>query len=136
MSSLQPPLVGPRGPNGSPADLDGLLQAFFRAQMPEPWPVPKPPAMPSVPTGGALRQRGSLFRSRLALAASILILLIGQFFVSGMFLSYSRFAAAGDRGKTEATHRRLRSAKPAPGFQKPEAVHPPGEKGMLISGRR
>ena len=136
MSSLQPPLVGPREPDHSPANLDGLIHRFFRAQMPEPWPVLKPPATPSVPTESALLRRRSLFRSRLTLAASLLILLIGQFLVSGMLPSSSRFATAGDRGKTEATHRKLRSPKPASDLKKTEATPTPLDKGMLISERR
>jgi hypothetical protein len=136
MSSLQPPLVGPRQPDRSPTDLDGLIHRFFRTQMPEPWPVLKPPAMPAVLTEAALFRRRSLFRSRLTLAASLVILLFGQFFVSSRLPSYSRFATVGDSGKTEATHRKLRSPKPDTDLKKTKAIHPAGEKGMLISERR
>ena len=136
MSSLQRPLVGLRELDCSPTDLDGLIHGFFRAQMPEPWPVLKPPATPPVPPASRLLRRRSLFRSRLALAASLLILLIGQVFVAGMFPSYSRFASISDRGKTEATHRKVRIPKPASGFKKTEATHQATEKGMLISERR
>jgi hypothetical protein len=136
MSSLHRPLIGPRELDHAPTDLDGLIDRFFRAEMPEPWPVWKPPATLPVPMGGGLLRRRSLFRSRLALAASLLILLIGQVFVAGMFPSYSRFAAVSERGKTEATHRKVRIPKPASDFKKTEETHPASEKGMLISERR
>ena len=47
----------------------------------------------------------ALVRSRIALAASLLILLISQFFVSGMFSGSTHFATNGDPGRTEATNR-------------------------------
>jgi hypothetical protein len=136
MSSLQRPLAGPRELDHSLTDLDGLIHGFFRAQMPDPWPALKPPAMSSIPTENNLFRRRSLFRSRLVLAASLLMLLLGQVFVSGLFPSYNHFAAVGDRGKIEATHRKLHSPKPPAGFNKAGKTHPPGEKGMLISERR
>lgn len=136
MSSLQPPLVGPREPDRSPADFDGLIHGFFRAQMPDPWPVLRAPATPAVPSEGARLRRRSLFRSRVALAASLLILLAGQFCVSGMFPGYTRFATVGERGKTEATYRKLRSPKPAASSKKAEASYPPHGQGILISERR
>ena len=74
MKSLQKPVESPNERERSASDLDGLLRDFFRAQMPEPWPVLKPPATLSLPGGGAAARRPSLFRSRFALAASLLIL--------------------------------------------------------------
>jgi hypothetical protein len=72
----------------------------------------------------------------LALAASLLILLIGQAFVAGMFPSYSRLAAVSERGKTEATHRKVHIPRPASDLNKSKQTHPPSDKGMLISERR
>ena len=64
MSSVQPTSAGPREGGHLPDDLDGLLRTFFRAEMPEPWPVLKPPA----PAVGSSTPRRRLFaRSRLAL---------------------------------------------------------------------
>lgn len=68
-----------------PDDIDGLLRAFFRAELPDPWPVLKSPAADENPV--AVRKTGrtwSMMRSRLALAASIGLLLIGCWFLSGL----------------------------------------------------
>jgi hypothetical protein len=70
-------------PSGSPVDkIDPLLRAFFRAEIPDPWPAA--PATPE-PTPHVVRRRGSLWRSRLALAASVARLVIGQWFLAGAF---------------------------------------------------
>jgi hypothetical protein len=89
----------------APNELDGLLRAFFRAQVPEPWPELKPPATLSLRGERAAPRRPSLFRSRFILAASLLILLLGQLFVSKMFSGYTRVATDSNRGKIEATNR-------------------------------
>jgi hypothetical protein len=60
-----------------PDDMDGLLRAFFRSQLPRPWPAaPTPPAR-AVP----MRRRG--YRSRLALAASVALVALGALFAAG-----------------------------------------------------
>lgn len=59
-----------------PDDLDGLLRAYFRAALPAPW-----PDVPAVST----TQRHSLPRSRLALAASVLVLVGGHFLLADRF---------------------------------------------------
>jgi hypothetical protein len=79
-------------------DLDGLLRAYFRKEMPTRWPAPPPPVAhapgsprippvahaPGSPTLPFRRPtpRG-LFRSRLALVASVTLLVLGSLFVSG-----------------------------------------------------
>ena len=106
MTFIEPPLAS-RGPR-PPEDLDALLRAFFQAQMPQPWPAPPPsgtalrpaasngvtlpfraPERPaSRPTGPALYKptRGwSLFRTRLALAASVALLALGAFCLPAAF---------------------------------------------------
>jgi hypothetical protein len=76
----RPPMNG----QGSPEPMDNLLRGFFRAEMPEPWPTmnrPEPRILPFVRP-----QRASRFastRSRLALAASVGLLLVGSWFFSG-----------------------------------------------------
>jgi hypothetical protein len=62
-----------------PDDLDRLLSAFFRAEVPDPW-----PAAPAVPSAAPSRRprRGS----RLALAAAVALLLGGQLYLAGRFL--------------------------------------------------
>jgi hypothetical protein len=107
----------------APNELDGLLRAFFRAQVPEPWPELKPPA-PLSPRGeGAAARRRSLFRSRFILAASLLILLLSQLFVSRMFSGYTRVAMDSNRGKIEATNR-IDSAIP----REPKRILIPGHR--------
>jgi len=65
-------------------DLDGLLSAFFRAELPSPW--PEAPRMEETPV--ILRPapaRKSSLRSRLALAASVALLVSGPWFLSDSF---------------------------------------------------
>lgn len=136
MKSLQQPLAGPRQRDCSPDDLDGLLRTFFRAQVPEPWPVLKPPATPSLQREGCAPRRRPLLGSRFALAASLLILLIGQLLVSSMASSYIRFATASDPRKIEATlPGKPRKFKHAPVIKEPEPKPQPTSQGRLMSGR-
>jgi hypothetical protein len=136
MNSLQPSLSGPHEHHRSPNDVDGLLRAFFRAQMPQSWPVPKLPAAPSVRTERTATARRSLGRSRFALAACLLILLFGQAFLSRMFSDSTHTATDGGRGKIEARRHgpvKPHETKPASPLQKTEATGQSG--GVLISGR-
>lgn len=69
---------------GSPEPYEDLLRAFFRAEMPSPWPElkrPEPQVLPFVRPQRANRFAST--RSRLALAASVVILLVGSWFLSG-----------------------------------------------------
>jgi hypothetical protein len=78
----------PAGGGRSDDALDGLLRAFFHAELPNPWPELKPPAKPSSPARPA--HRGwSLRASRWALAASVGLLLVGQLVLSGRFTDYA-----------------------------------------------
>jgi hypothetical protein len=69
--TVTPPNRHPAG-DGPPDDLDRLLRAFFRREVPTPWPRWKAPAAASL-----ARVRGPLTTSRLALAASVAALLAG-----------------------------------------------------------
>ena len=63
-------------------DVDALLRDYFRAQMPEPWPeVDVPATLPLV------QPRSKWLRAfpRLALAASIVLLLLGYVALGGLF---------------------------------------------------
>jgi hypothetical protein len=104
MSNVDPPL-DVRKPGRPPGDLDGLLRAFFRAEMPHPWPAAQIPEQPSPflqrngtaahlngedrrPAGIAARlapRSWTKVRSRLALAASVALLLLGTLLLSGKF---------------------------------------------------
>ena len=72
---LAPPLS--TGDRPAPDELDALLRAYFRAEMPEPWPAPPlVAAAPTTPVAVARAGRASV-RSRLALAASVMVLIGG-----------------------------------------------------------
>jgi len=67
---------------GAPDNLDVLLRTFFQAELPDPWPSLKAPAttLPEpVPAG---KPRWSAVRSRLALAASVGVLMVGSWSLS------------------------------------------------------
>ena len=72
-------------PSNQPGDdVDKLLRSFFQSEMPDPWPsleapAPRTLALPARPAPA----RGSLFRSRLALAASIALLIGGSLMLGG-----------------------------------------------------
>lgn len=71
-------------------DLDGLLTAFFQRELPSPW-----PAAPQAEETVVVRRRPpevrrSAWTSRLALAASVAVLLGGGWLLSGSFLDGER----------------------------------------------
>ncbi len=61
-------------------NLDALLRGFFRSEMPDPWPAWKAPNQ-GKPTSSA--RRWTAVRSKLALAASVALLLLGSWWLSG-----------------------------------------------------
>jgi len=65
------------------SELDGLLHAYFKAEMPEPWPKFKHPSRPAViPLKRPVAWR-KYVSSRMALAACIAILILAQAFLGG-----------------------------------------------------
>lgn len=76
------PLIPVEGQNhdSSPDNLDVLLSAFFRSEMPSRWPAFQRSEQQAVPAG---RRRSFLKRSRLALAASLALLVGGYWVLSG-----------------------------------------------------
>ena len=86
MNLISPPPVS-RGGDQPPEDVDRRLRAFFKAQMPDPWPsleAPAPRRPATIPFVEPPR-RGGLFRSRLALAASVALLATGLFALAEAF---------------------------------------------------
>src|SRR4051794_23158534 len=84
MTVVNPPNTVPNAGRLPEDDLDGLLRAYFQAEMPDPWPSFEAPA----PRNGFVPRRPqprrlSLWHSRLALAASILLLIAGALFLLG-----------------------------------------------------
>ncbi len=65
-------------------DVDGVLRAFFKGQMPATWPSIKAPAIVATTAKG-----WPMMRSRLALAASVALLALGLSLLSGAFHSRS-----------------------------------------------
>jgi hypothetical protein len=67
-------------------ELDRVLRAYFHARMPARWPAAPRPSGASSSSTLSLRRPGRAFsglRRRLALAASIALLILGAFFASG-----------------------------------------------------
>jgi len=75
----------PTSPTGD--ELDALLGAFFKAEMPDPWPAFQPPQQ--APRTLPFRRpqphsrRWSPLASRAALAASVILLLLGSWLLPG-----------------------------------------------------
>ncbi len=67
-------------------DLDRSLRAFFRAEMPNPWPsLEAPLSRPSVLSSRLAPATTTAWNSRYALAASVAALIFGTFLLSGSF---------------------------------------------------
>ena len=77
MNVIVPPRVPPDD------EIDGLLRAFFRAELPHPWPAMKAPAAPQTAPVPPAPPRPALWRSRLALAASVALLALGSLLLPG-----------------------------------------------------
>lgn len=84
MTVVNPPPIVPNSGRPPEDDLDGLLRSFYHAEMPAPWPsFTAPAARDGVPPRAQTVYRFALWRSRLALAASILLLIAGTLFLFG-----------------------------------------------------
>jgi hypothetical protein len=86
MSLLSPPPIQRGGPQ-PPDDVDKILRAFFRRQMPDPWPSLEAPVLRRIAPAPVAKpaRRWPLLRSRLALAASVALLATGLFFLAEAF---------------------------------------------------
>jgi hypothetical protein len=82
MSVVEPP------PSQSGDELDGLLRAFLRSQLPQPWPPPRWHEQHDTdPTVRRLPNGRELMRSRWTLAASVALLLFGSWLLPSRFTS-------------------------------------------------
>jgi hypothetical protein len=80
MNLLSPPSAER---NGVPDDLDRMLRAFYKAEMPHPWPA-APVAAPAVLPFRKPAARRPMLRARLALAASVALIALGSWLIPGM----------------------------------------------------
>lgn len=90
-----------------PADaLDQLIRAFYRAEMPDPWPALKlPTATASAPAPPRERVHPWL-SGRMALAASVVLLLCGTWYLAGLFPGYPT-ARPGSPSEGAASRHRI-----------------------------
>jgi hypothetical protein len=101
----------------SPGDeeaLDALLGAYFKAELPDPWPALRPPKREEVLPFPGPRASAPSFRlgSRLALAASVGLLFVGAWLLGGnLSAPVIRPLPAVGPGKAEKNH--LPHLKPA-----------------------
>jgi hypothetical protein len=102
MNVLVPPRVPPDD------EIDGLLRAFFRAEVPHPWPAWKAPATPrSTAPDRTAPPRQALWRSRFALAASVAVLALGSLFLPGKAPREAQAPGRPPLSNPEATRRRV-----------------------------
>ena len=87
MSIVKPPITEPRNADQPADEVDRLLFAYFRKEMPQPWPELKLPADTFLANIEPSVTRRPLIRSRWALAASIALLLLGHWLLAGKFQS-------------------------------------------------
>jgi hypothetical protein len=66
-------------PSGGSDDIDRQLATFFRGEVPHPWPALAAPANSTMP----FQRAAAASHGRMALAASIAVLLAGGWFLSG-----------------------------------------------------
>lgn len=82
--AVQPP-SDPTGCSAIRDDEESVLRAFFRAEMPQPWPSFSPPSADArSPLVIASTRRPWSARSHLALAASVGLLLVGSLALSNI----------------------------------------------------
>jgi hypothetical protein len=73
-------------PDSPGGDIDALLGAYFKAELPKPWPAFQPPRRSrTLPVQPARSRPRFAFGSRLALAASVALLLLCGWMLFGRF---------------------------------------------------
>jgi len=102
-------------PVRQPDDIDSVLKRYFEREMPRVWPevpaVANSPAVIAKPLSLRRARQG-----RWVLAASVLLLFIGQVWLSGLFSGLSVDRSDREPGRIEATKRnaRTRPSEPHP----------------------
>ncbi len=130
----------PDAPRRYPDDLDRLLRAFFRSEMPDPWPAP--PVVSETPRARfAERPRRRFFQSsRMALAAAVAFFLVGYLALSWAFPQnpgQSTLAPGGPSfGQDRKLHQRRGSMLPPAGRVAPaQPVEIPPEVVPIPNGK-
>ena len=108
-------------------NLDHLLRAYFQAEMPEPWPALKAPAavkkiVPGRPARPVRKAGRGLWRSRLALAASIVLLIAGLVLLGGKMHDTGVPTPFDPNGSAMRPHDLPGNNHPLPG--QPRSAHP------------
>jgi hypothetical protein len=102
MNVRDPHTLSFRNPGLPPEELDTLLTGFFRSEMPDPWPVLKAPAEAPFRPAAPVASRWTSVRSRVALAASVALLLVGTWCFSAKAPDYSLPPLDNGDGRTGA----------------------------------
>jgi hypothetical protein len=103
---MNPRSESPLTPQGHSADgdkLDSLLSSFFQAQVPRTWPETKSVTEPSSPLSDRFARGRFPFRSRLVLAASLVLLLLAQVLFSSTFTGLGRVRPDREAGPNFGT---------------------------------
>jgi hypothetical protein len=110
MSIIRPP-VSPHSMSRPPEDIDGLLSAFMRSEMPHPFPALARLPEPSLRLAAPTPARGFHPGSRFALAATLAACLVGSLALSTLFPGHA--PADEDSGpRISRDHRGIIRGKP------------------------
>lgn len=114
MSAIDNPPHSPRPAASGPGDLDQMLRAYFHAELPPLWPAP-PVARPSEPLSLPVPapRPFDFARSRWALAASVLVLLLGHAALTRYFPEQPAPNLETDSGQLTGHRNGLEVSKPA-----------------------
>jgi len=139
MNSLDRSPSGPQGPSLRQGDLDAVLKSYFQSELPPAWPELNPAIQDSPLDERMSRRSRSPIRSRSILAASIVMLLLGQLWLSGAFSSLSLTRFDRDPGRIEATKRnsetRSRQGLPAARTSKSmSSLYPRSDRALFRGG--
>jgi hypothetical protein len=140
MNIVARPPVDSRNGDRARDDLDEVLRAFFRSELPRPWPAPQRPSggraqLPLRPPSAPTRPRRWFADSRLALAASLGLLLIGHLVLSDVLKPGTPNADLGpmngtaDKRADPAQFDRGKALPGRTGVEVPPAGGQPGKAG-------
>ena len=115
MNTIQKPPLEVTNGDGSSDRTEELLRAFFKSEMPNPWPQFQRPVL-SMTRPQTRTSRFAKLKSRMALAASIALLLLGTWLLAGAFRGETHVA------KGPAVEKHNDTAKGAPGTTPPKTL--------------